>query len=91
MTENNSIPEGGILIPREVLDLKNVTSSEKAFLGLIYSLGNKCQLTNRVLGKLMNTTEKNASNYIFSLKKKGYLSSTKDINTNTRILTITVL
>lgn len=88
MTENNSIPEEGIFIPEKVFNLENITYTEKAFLGLIYSLGNKCQLSNKALGELMNTTQKNASNYIYSLKKNGYLTVSKNYNTNTRILSV---
>ena len=74
----------GIWIPIEILNDKNLDSSDKILLSEIYSLinlPNGCFAPNKYFGDLLNITSGAASKRITALKEKGYIE-TKNIYDN---------
>lgn len=63
----------GVWLPKEILNIKNVTFQEKIVLSIICNFCQKnewCYASNRYLASVLNTTYQRISTVINDLKKK---------------------
>lgn len=82
-----------IVIEYDVLNNKELTSSEKILYGYILALSHNkdgfCYATTKKLAKYINTSERQVMRYLKDLNKFNYISTTV-INNNRRIITPTI-
>lgn len=81
----------GIWIPREYLECKDLTTTERDVLSIITALdnGKGCYATNRYFGKILTLTKNHISTIINSLNEKDFISCYVDQSEgNKRIINI---
>lgn len=90
---SNEIAKNGIFLPREIIELKDLTLDEKCLLALLIEMDacektDRDDYTNETIAQRLGMCARSVCRHRVSLEKKGY-TKTSGRNTLKRIINVT--